>query len=297
MADTRRPAETSIVVEDDVTQPRSRVSWGAVLAGTLVALMVMLLVNLLTLGFGLRSVDPAGEANPLSGVGTGAMIGLIVANVLALFAGGWTAGRLANKPRGTDATLHGILTWGLATLVGFWLLSSAVGQLVSGVTSVVGQGLSAVSQGISSVAPDAAQAVEDALADQSVSIEEIRQEARDLTGAGAAGDGTTAGLVERFFTQEGQVDRQEVVDALTQNTELSAAQAEQRVGDWEQRYQEAQTALEEAQQQLEQAAQQASDAIGSAALWAFFGLLIGAAIAIAGSLTGRPKTMADAKLR
>ena len=60
-------------------RPWRRVSWGAVLAGTVVAIMVMLLINLLTLGIGLQSIDPATEAEPLAGIGTGTAIGVIVA--------------------------------------------------------------------------------------------------------------------------------------------------------------------------------------------------------------------------
>lgn len=298
MTDRRRNADSTLVVEETPEQPRSRISWGAVLAGALVALMVMLLINLVTLGIGLRAIDPATEQDPFSGVGTGTMIGIIIANALALFAGGWTAGRLANKLGGTDASLHGILTWGLVTLLSFWLLATAVGQLVSGVTGLVGQGLSLAGQGVSAVAPDAAQAVEDALSEQGVTLEGIREETSQLveTDEEAAPGETVSSLVERFFTEEGQVDRQELVDALTQNTELSEEEAEQQVSDWEERYQQAAETLDEARQSLEQAAEEASDAVGAAAIWAFIGLLIGAAIAILGSMLGRPKSIADARM-
>lgn len=217
----------------------------------MVALMVMMLVDLLTLGTGLTAIDPATDADPFAGVGTGTLTGILIANALALFAGGMFAGRLANKARTTDASLHGILTWALTSLLGFWLLSSTVGSLVSGVTGIVGRGLAAVGQGIGAVAPDAAQAVEDALADQGVSVESIRQEARDLAQADGAAYGpeeAISGLAERFFAKEGQVDRQESIDA-----------------------------------------------IGTAAVWACVGLLIGAGIAVLGSLSGRPKTLAEAK--
>lgn len=299
MADTNRSARTPVIIEQEFDQPRSRISLAAVVGGALLALMVMLLLNLLTIGIGLTAIDPATEANPFAGVGTGTLIGILIANVLALFAGGWAAGRLANKPRGADASLHGLLTWALTTLLSFWLLSSAVGQLVSGVTGIVGEGLSTIGQGIGAVAPDAAQAVEDALADQGVSLESIRQEAQELAeaGPGATGtlEGTITGLAERFLTQEGQVDRQELIDALVANTELTEADAEERVDAWEQQYQEAVQALQEARQELEEAAQQASDAVGSAAIWAFIGLVIGAGIAVMGSVMGRPKTLAEAK--
>lgn len=51
--------------------------------------------------------------------------------------------------------------------------------------------------------------------------------------------------------------------------------------------------VEEARRELESAAQTASDAMGGAALWTFVGLLVGAFVAVLGSLAGKPATLAD----
>ncbi|MEX2536065.1 MAG: hypothetical protein WD273_10775 [Trueperaceae bacterium] len=301
----------------------ARVSWGAVLAGTLVALMVIVLINLLVLGIGLDSINPASEGSPLEGVGTGLGIGVLIANLLALFVGGWVAGRAANRHRGFDGVLHGILTWGLVSLLSFWLLTSAVGQLVGGVTSAVGTGLSLVGQGVSAVAPDAAEAVEDALGGVDLSLEGIREEAQQLVsqdGEGAQGEeqadqaagaaeeaagdaaqdpqqsaGEISTLIGQLFS-EGQdvadsATREDLVTALTERTDMSQEEAEQTVDNWVQTYEDAQQALEEAQQTLEEAAQTATDAVSTAAFWAFVGLLLGAVVAAVGALTGRPKTV------
>lgn len=291
MSDTRRSTHDPVAVHEyeDVERPRSRVSWGAILAGAVVALMVMMLVNLLTLGLGLQAVDPATEQNPLQGVGTGTLIGVVIANVLALFAGGWTAAKLANRPGGMIAALHGILAWAVVTILSVWLLTSAVGTLVSGVTGIVGQGLSAAGEGIGAVAPEAAQAVEDALADQGASLESIREEVEgQVTADGQAAQDDTASLVESFFAEDEDVDRQEVVDALAANTDMSEQQADEQLSTWESQMEEVTQALEEAQQQATEAAQQASDAIGASALWAFAGMLLGAGVAVLGAMVGRP---------
>lgn len=309
----RSPVVTQ--VEQVPVRPWRYISWGAVLAGTVVAIMIMLLINLLTLGIGLQTIDPASESQPLAGVGTGSMIGVIIANVLALFFGGWVAGRVAGETGGFEGALHGLLTWGLVTLLSFWLLTTAVGRLVSGVTSAIGQGLSLAGQGVAAVAPDAAQAVEDALAEQGVNLDSIREEATQFleqtTGGEAqpedavdeaaeaasdiAQDPQAAGqrldqLISQVFGEDPSdaVDRDDVVAALVDNG-MSEAEAEQTVTNWEQTIQEAQARLEAAQQDLEEAAQAATDAIGSAAIWAFVGLILGAVIAMVGSAAGRPK--------
>lgn len=311
------PNRSAVLVTDaSVTTVGRRISWGAVFAGGLVALMVMLLINLLTLGFGLQSINPATEADPLAGLGRGALIGVIIANVLALFIGGWVAGRLAASPNRLEGALHGILTWGLVTLLSFWLLSSAVGRLVGGVTAIVGQGLGAVAQGAAAIAPEAAQAVEDALAAQGVSFDGIHQEANQLlqqvtegevqpaaaadqaaeTAQDIAQNPQQAGqeinqLIDQVFGENPSetVTQEDLVTALVANSSLTQAEAEQTVANWQQTAQQAEDALQAARQDLEEAAQAASDAVGSAAVWAFFGLLLGALIAAVGSLLGKPK--------
>ncbi|MCL5237856.1 MAG: hypothetical protein M1353_08420 [Nitrospirae bacterium] len=84
-----------------------RISWGAIFAGTIVALVIELTLSLLGMGIGLGVVNPATETNPLGGVGTGAGIWLAVSTLISLFAGGWVASRLAGFPRSSTGILHG----------------------------------------------------------------------------------------------------------------------------------------------------------------------------------------------
>ena len=335
--------DDQVAVYDDNRdgRPVRRISWGAVLAGTLIALMILLLINLLGVGLGLESINPATEADPLSGIGTGLSITVIIANLLALFFGGWAAGRLAGTPRTTEGVLHGILVWGLLTLLTFWLLTTAVGRLVGGAASAVGQGLSLVGQGASAVAPDAAAAVENALSAQGVSLQSIRQEAQGLlsnvggaTGGGIAGadivegegsvqetvgdaaqnvESTAQDIAQNPQTASAEIDqlfnqltasgesladsanRQDLVEALVANTNLTQAEAEARVDNWISTLQNADVNLQGARQDLEQAAQNASDALGRAALWAFVGLLVGALIAGVGGVVGSPSNPRQAR--
>lgn len=123
-----------------------RIFWGAVIAGVVVTLVTQLLLSLLGLGIGASTIHPVTEENPVSGMGVGAGIWFLISTLLALFAGGCVAGRLANVPRKVDSALHGVLTWASATLLTFFLLTSAVGGLLSGAASVLGKELSATGQ-------------------------------------------------------------------------------------------------------------------------------------------------------
>lgn len=134
-----------------------RISWGAIIAGTLVALVTMLMLNLLGIGIGLGSINPMQEAAPFSGLGIGAIIWWVVSNLIAIFAGAYVAGKLAGVPLGSTSTMHGILSWCLYTLVSFYILTTAVGSIISGVGSVVSSTLSAAGSGIEAVVSNSGQ--------------------------------------------------------------------------------------------------------------------------------------------
>lgn len=115
----------------------SRISWGAIFAGGLTALIIVTMLNLLGLGIGLTTIDPMTEAQPLSGLGTGSIIWFVVSNLIALFIGGWVAARMAGYPAKTDGSLHGFLAWGLFAFISLYLVSSAVGSVFNGMSSAV----------------------------------------------------------------------------------------------------------------------------------------------------------------
>jgi len=93
-----------------------RISWSAIFAGVLVAIVVQMLLSLLGFGIGLGTIDAVEEKNPTAGLGIGSAIWYILSSLISLFAGSWVAGRLANAPRLFDGILHGVLTWCLVTL-------------------------------------------------------------------------------------------------------------------------------------------------------------------------------------
>lgn len=113
----------------------SRISWGAVLAGTLTALTVVFLLNLLGFGIGLTTIDPMTETNALDGLGTGTIIWWALSNVAALFVGGMVAGRMSGLPSKSDGGLHGFLAWGLYTLLSIYLVTSAIGGIFNGLAN------------------------------------------------------------------------------------------------------------------------------------------------------------------
>ncbi|WP_373516267.1 hypothetical protein [Pricia sp.] len=94
---------------EDIPRKISRISWGAILAGTLSTLSLMFLLNILGLGIGLTTIDPLTEPDPFEGLGTGTAIWWVLTNVAALFSGGLVAARMSGYPSIIDGALHGFL--------------------------------------------------------------------------------------------------------------------------------------------------------------------------------------------
>jgi len=279
-----------------VPETIKRISWGAILAGTVVALVIQLALGLLGLAIGLGIIDPATEQDPLSGLGIGAGIWLAISSLIALFAGGWTAGRLAGIPRSLDGILHGVVTWGLVTLLTFYLMTTAVGQLVSGAAGIIGEGFSLAGQGLAAVAPEVADTVQQALEEQGITLESIKEEAQELlqqTGKPelqpealedqaeqAVGEATEATrediatspgdtgedlsqILDRMLSQAGETieaaDREAAVNVLVARTEMNREEAQQTVDRWIQQYQQATQQFQELQAEAKQTAVEISD--------------------------------------
>jgi hypothetical protein len=157
----------TVVVPDAATTlplPVRRVSWGAVFAGMVIAVVVQLVLSLLGAGVGLGAFDPLGYSSPdASTFGIGAGIWWALSSMIALFFGGWVAGHLCGSLEKTDAVLHGLLTWGLGTIVTVYLITAMVGSVLRGGAAVIGKTADVAATGVAAAAGPAAAAVRDQL--------------------------------------------------------------------------------------------------------------------------------------
>ena len=116
-------------------------SWSAIFAGALVALVVMIVLNILGLAIGAATIDVGVQQQ---GLGIGAGIWWTVSALIALFCGGWVAGRLSQSMDRGEGLLHGIVTWSLFVFASVLALTTAVGQLLGGAFGLLGQQISAL---------------------------------------------------------------------------------------------------------------------------------------------------------
>ena len=118
------PTGDVVVADDDNAVASPGISWGAVLAGGVVAAAIAASLNILGAGIGAMTVDAVARDTPTaSSIGMGAVIWMIVANTLALAVGGYTAARLSGTSSDTDGVLHGLAVWAVAFLVSAVLLA------------------------------------------------------------------------------------------------------------------------------------------------------------------------------
>ena len=308
--------------------PHKRISWGAVFAGALLALVTQLALSLLGAGIGLSTIDPMQEQNPMSGIGTGAIIWYGISTLVALYVGGMVAGRLAGAPRRTDGLLHGLLSWGLVTLFTFYLLTTAVGRIISGVGGVAGRALTAAGSGLAAVAPQAGEAIKGELKEQGIDLNDVKREARLLlrqTGkaglspenlarqARAAGteakaeagqaaanpqaaDESFDDVIDKLTARAENIgdaaDRDAAVNVVMKRTGKSRAESEQVVDNWITTAKRAQAQLKETKEAAGRKAREAGDAAASglskAAIYAFLGMVLGAAAAGFGGRQATP---------
>jgi hypothetical protein len=142
---------------------RSRISWGAVIAGAIVAAATSLLLSLLGAAFGGGSVGDLqaaarGEANA---AGTGIAIWAIIDLFLSMLFGGYVASRLSGTHSHLDGELHGVTMWALATLLAALGAARFAGAVASAVSGPAGFNVGSAilgptaSESVQAVAPEA----------------------------------------------------------------------------------------------------------------------------------------------
>lgn len=294
--------DTAAVVASPIgVESLKRISWGSVIAGVLVALMVSLLLAFLGMGIGLATMNPLEESDPFQGLGIGAAIWWVVSTLASLFIGGCVAARLSGAPSRADGMLHGVLTWSVGTLLTLLLLGTAVGGLIGGAAGLIQKGMTMAGQGTAPGLSGVSQGTTSALEQQGIPASEMMREARQLLPRLAQdpqGVKNVAQAMQPLFRNGGsnvsQEDRQRAIQAITPYAE-SPQRAEQIVDQWIQTAQRssaaAQQAKPEAEQRARESGQKAAKGLSQAALWAFCGLLLSGLAAALGGRAGTARSI------
>lgn len=273
-----------------------RMSWGAVLAGVALILVIQLILALLGIGLGLTAVEPAASAadNPSpTAFSVTAAAYWAACVVAATFVGAWAAGRLAGVPDRTHGMLHGIVTWSVATLLLFYVLTSTLGSVMGGAFNLVGNALQTAGQGAQSLASGALQILPDDLRAQAEGLldrgqaqaQRTAQEAQQATGTASTADAVrrvVAGVREGASPQ----DRQAAVSLIAQQAGIPPEEAERRLAEFQDAYRQAVT---QAQTEARETAQATKETVSQAAFWSVGALVIGLIVGAIGGAAGTPR--------
>ncbi|KQT54092.1 PhnA-like protein [Aureimonas sp. Leaf454] len=268
---------TSSVRDDVHTSLLNKVSWGAIFAGIVVAVVVQVLLTMLGVGIGVATIDPASGDSPMvSTFSIAAGIWYVVSGLVASFAGGYVAARMSGKTVATTGALHGLTTWAATTLLVIYLLTTAAGGIIggafSGIASAVGGIGSTVAQ---SAGPTLAQ-----INPLDQLEQEIRATGTDPEALNAAAVSAMRAVVTGDEAEKAAA-RDRAANALASARNIPVEQARADVDRYEAQYNQA---VETAKQKATEAADTAASVVSTGALLAFFSLVLGA---VAGWLGGR----------
>ena len=234
-----------------------RVSWGAIIAGAVVALTIGLMLNTLGVAVGATAVDAVG---------------------------GYAAGRLSGTADNTDAVLHGLGVWAIAFLVSAVLLGNAVTGAASTLSGAASGLVGGAARGAGSAASAVAgQADPQALADRARTAlsgpsdpGRMTREQRGAVITSLLGRRVASGSLP-------DADRQRLNVLVAAEAGIPQQEAAQRVQAYEA---EAQRTTREAEERARRAADAAATGAATAAFMAFATLLLGAVAAAFGARAG-----------
>lgn len=282
-----------------VVRTGTRLSWGAVFAGLVIATALQLLFAVLGGAIGLDAWDTdAGR-----GLGIGAAVWAAISILLSLYIGGTITGRLAGILARRDGVLHGMVLWAVSTLLTVWLIASGVGALAGATFSVFGKVAGAAAGAVTSGAASAIGSADIDLGnlrgeieqvlrqtdDPALSPESLRvraQRAGDTAAQSRASNSDVAGeIADMVRNTAGEVDREAVVNVIVARTGRSRAEAE-RMAD---RVIEARRTLgrqaDTLRSEVGERAEQASEATSKALWFALLGMVLSLAAAVGGAAT------------
>ena len=274
-------------MQGDFASPESgvsAVSWGAIIAGAVVASALSLALLMLGAGIGLVSVSPWSNNNvSVTTFGILAAAWFIAVQLFASGVGGYLAGRLRTRwvSVHTDEvyfrdTAHGLIVWGVGAIVTAWLLTSGAASVVSGAAHAGGAALGAAGTAVGAPAAQAAgQAASSEGSTAYFADMLFRTDHPDTSGDPAAARAEVGRILatDALSGEMPAADKAYVAQVVAARTGLSQADADKRVSEV---VEQAKNAKDKAIDTAKAVADAARKTGVYVALWAFISLLIGA---------------------
>lgn len=171
-------------VHENAPYAYSLVSWGSVIAGSVIAVALGAMLNIAGVAVGLSALRP-GDGGAAEAFTVGAGLWLALATIVGMLVGGYVAARSAHNPDHHEGALHGASVWAVGFLLAFFLTGSTVsGAAFSGLQAAGAATEAADSSGAQRAAAALRDAA-DAATPESGAEREAAEDAADATGAAA----------------------------------------------------------------------------------------------------------------
>jgi hypothetical protein len=302
-SDRDMPRVSSVTPSDDVrTIMVHEISWGAVFAGAVMALVLQLILNMVGLGIGLATIDAQARETPsATSLSLGAGLWWVVSGVLAASAGGYTAGRLSGKPSESTTAYHGLIAWAVSTLIVVYLVSSAAANLFGGAFNSVSTAVGSAGKAAGGAVQTAVEATAPSLGNMGDPFSRIENQIRSAAGGqdpAELRDAATSAMRAVITGDPSQqaAARDRAADALAKAQNIPPDEARTRVGQLEKQYTDA---VAQAKETARQAADTTAKAVSRGALFGAVALLLGALAAFFSGRASavRPTVTASARVR
>ncbi len=287
--------DDATVTPAPVPYERIGFSWGAVFAGVAIATALTIWFAEVGLALNLGIIDGNSD------IGTVALVNgilWVVTGLIALFAGAWVAGRMAQARTSMEGGLHGVGVWAASAVLMLMLAFSAVGAVAGGMMKVIGSGLSSAGDAIAGVATDVMPSWD--------SVRETLENAQDeIAGPNATPGETVEALVAEtryldesrlfqlageHFTLEGSQlssdERAEFVGLISSRLGISQDVAQRTLTQWDRAWQGGVEQYEVARAEAIRIADETRDVATAAAGWAAFAMLLGLVASALGGAFG-----------
>lgn len=259
-------------------QLRNLLCWSNLFGGTVIVIALTAILHLLGIALGFNILSYSNDIN-YTGMSMGLFIWLAITTIVALFAGGFFSGLGIEKGRVYFlAPLQAIIIWALSTIVTVTLATSGVGSLLSGATNLTAGTLTMMGN----AAPQMNVSSKDA---QSLygNLKETISNKLEGYKIDPASTQTTVIYVQQYLNAKNQEEkdavRKKIVTLLSENSQMTAAEANDTLTKWEQSYEQLKNTL------IDSARSVSSQVMGTFYILVLINLL-GAAAAIIGSVMG-----------
>ncbi len=277
--------------------------WGAIFGGTVAAIGIHILLTALGVGGGLAAFTPITDSHPVANFSIGAAIVWTACALIALWFGGFVAGRFSHSLH--SGFVHGILVWSLTLIITLLLLSMGTGMVLGGALNILGKGLGI---GGKAVAAGAGEVAREGAKRSAVQLGSFIDEAVQSAPATATPKTATRAkreigfAVTKLFAPDNDINFQDnrtpAIKALVVYAEMSEADATKAVDDWIASYKNLKAELDRmksvAEQNARKAADRAATNLSCAAIWSFFALLAGLLLSSLGGSCGAKRALLHA---